>query len=177
MNPVVLLIPTCFAVAWLTLGRHIRLASTLTAMLACWTHVLFFYPDDAWIVAYYWFDLVIMIIVKDYLLMVHHLVVLYGLYQDVSHPDYHSIHMLLYVIKIGDLFLHIPYIIEQFKWNYPKTFTAFRIFNLASWTVCRLWFTWVTPFVSWDHLLIKVFFIPLNLWWMNKLFHRRHLRL
>jgi hypothetical protein len=133
-------------------------------------------PDG--IISYYWYDLILSLQKKDYLMIAHHLFTLFSLNQCDTHPDYNRIYYSLFMLKTGDLFLHHLKITDALD-LYSKYPLSIRLYQLATlsitfvlWIVYRLILPfYVYPFETYTFKILSVTFHLLNTIWLIKLYN------
>jgi hypothetical protein len=85
-----------------------ELASLCISLLTTWKYV--FVGGN--LLSYYVYDLILMLISRDYLMILHHLVSIYTLGLCPSHLDYNLVAYVFWLCKVGDLFIHVPKIMN-----------------------------------------------------------------
>lgn len=150
------------------------LSSNLVSMYVCWRFLLV--RDFSDVIAYYWYDLVLSIVARDPLMVLHHLVSLFGLQQCFWHPDYESIRLGAVLLKSGDLFLHhykITDALELYN-RFPlgtRIYQACTVFaTILLWLYFRVFRALdVYPFETSMFHFVAVVFHCLNMMWIVKL--------
>lgn len=154
--------------------KRIVLSTNIISMLACWYFV--WTNDFDTLVAYYWYDLVLVTLHGDLFMILHHCVSLYGLQQCPSHPDHEAIRLATMFMKSGDIFLHYYKLIDALE-LYNKYPLETRLAQMVSvlvtiirWMYYRIYKTMdLFPFESNTIQFVAMIFYMLNVMWIIKL--------
>lgn len=127
------------------------------------------------IINYYIYDTTITILHKDYLMLIHHMVTLYGITHCSDHADYYTMQKLVYIIKSSDLLFHHYQITKSLHLTQYKAVKIYQLFTIVftmlAWTVLRFGVVIsMMPFNTYKTHALVLFIHFANLWWLTKLF-------
>ncbi len=154
-------------------SKNSLLASNIVSCIACWRCLI--YHDLSELINYYWYDLVLMTIKKDKLMVFHHVVTLYAISHCPIYEDYEKIMSILWMCKLSDVFVHQYHIAQASDLlnYYPITVKIYQlitiIYTCVAWFVLRIIFIiTLFPFQSTKANIMIPIFIAINFYWIIK---------
>ena len=149
-----------------------NLISNITCVLFLFTH------NKDLIFSYYWYDLTMMYLTLDKVMIIHHVFTLHGISHCPDYPDYDNIFSVLYIMKLADVFMHYYKILDtlQIDNRYSKFIIVFIqiitvILTGILWLIFRVFYILnMFPFKTDKTNFIVFAFIIANIYWITKLY-------
>ena len=154
--------------------KNHQIASNIISSYSCVAYVL---TDDLeQLISYYWYDLVIMLCNRDYIMIAHHLFTIYGISHCTWYLDYEKVFIMLKTMKLSDVLVHHHKIVDalELEKKYFTLATVYKIFTVfvtcVLWVLLRVIHTaTLFPFeVLKTNILIPIFLL-VNVAWVIKL--------
>jgi hypothetical protein len=140
------------------------------------TYLYIYTANTDYIIAYYIYDLIPNLISLDIIYIIHHIATLYMITTPLTHPDHYKLEDALYLLKTGDLFIHINKIIGSSWLPYMKPKLATFIQNISLilsvilWVYLRVILTFkLYPFNTLHIYVIAIGFHIVNIFWCIKM--------
>lgn len=154
--------------------KHHQFVSNVMSNATC---ILFLYSGDInMLISYYWYDLIFMIWQKDILMILHHIITIYGISHSETHSDYNNMLIVLLRMKTGDVFMHYYKIIDSIKFNNEWQILAYFVqytsvlITLLLWLIFRITFILgMFPFNTLKANMVVTSFTIVNIWWTCKM--------
>lgn len=151
-----------------------QFATNIISNISCWTYVLT--GDLDLMISYYWYDLILVLCVKDYLMIVHHIFTLYGISHCTWYVDHAKVVTMLKTMKTSDVLTHHYKITDalELEKKYPVGIYMYQIFTVSftciMWLVLRIFNTLTLfPFTSTKANILIPLFLAINFAWIFKL--------
>ena len=155
--------------------RHILITNIISSYV-CWCCVLLGHTNN--LLSYYYYDLPLLFIKKDVVLIMHHILTIFCLNFCLSDYDGIIFYKCLFLFKYSDLLLHHHKIIDalEIKNKYPLIVRIYQLiinlYTLFSWIILRI----ILPFgvypvtTIYNNILCVLFHIG-NIWWTYKVYN------
>ncbi len=151
-----------------------QISSNIVSNASCWIYLLSNNVDR--LISYYWYDLILMILHGDHLMILHHVFTLYGIMHCPSYVDYSKIMLMLRIIKASDILIHHYKIIDGFNPQGVRYLLAKIHQFIAVLYTCISWFLlriiaviYLFPFMSVKANVLIPVFLMLQIVWLWKL--------
>jgi hypothetical protein len=153
--------------------RH-QFVSNLISSYSCIYYLIT--GDLPRMISYYWYDLIIMLAVRDYLMIAHHIFTLYGILHCSWYPDYENIIIALKIMKTSDILMHHYKITDglELEKKYPLFITMYQIFTIGF--TCLAWLRYrifymisLFPFETTKANILMPLFLITNFLWIFKM--------
>ena len=150
------------------------LASSIISCFTCWKFIID--QNTTHLIQYYWYDLILVGIKLDWLMIAHHLFTIYGISHCTWYLDYDNIITILKVMKISDVLIYqykITNALELEK-HFPVGIRIYQCITHGS--TCILWFVLriiyiltLFPFETLKANSVIPIFLVINFYWIIKL--------
>ncbi len=175
IKKVILFISSYILLCWVyeKNNKHQVLVSNIISCIACWRCLL--YHDLSELISYYWYDLMLMTIKKDWLMILHHVFTIYGISHCPNYEDYDKIMSILWACKLSDVVVHQYHIAQASNLieHYPIAIKIYQIvtiiYTCVAWFMLRIVFIMsLFPFYSAKANILIPIFVSVNLYWIIK---------
>ena len=127
-------------------------------------------------ISYYWYDLLLVIYMRDYLMIAHHIFTVYGISHCEWYVDHAKVVMMLKTMKTSDVLMHHYKITDalELEKKYPIGIYIYQIFTVSftcvTWLILRIFNTLTLfPFISAKANILIPLFLVINFVWILKL--------
>jgi hypothetical protein len=171
LNWVVLLLAISYTAQYYKFTRSVKFGITATSIIANYMYLLT--GNIPLLIGYYIYDLFIHIINFNPLFILHHLITLSAISICPEDPDYNRIHLALWYLKIGDIFIHYKKLISYTPWykSHPKQSRELMLISLLLSYVLYIIYRVILPikiypFHSFTNLMIGLLIHLANILWV-----------
>ena len=148
------------------------IVTSIIAMSACWDYII---NDNIYrLEVYYYYSIIISMLSFDYLMVGHHILVLYTIYR-VETPDRVLALTLLRYAKISDVVIYLNKICQYMNTTGNKIVEHIRMLSIlitiVLWTIFRVGYVMYTvdKIATWEAAIAIAIFTVFNILWITKL--------